>query len=480
MAGADTIPSVTQWGFGEGNEGVCVQPTTESAQVLVAGRGIPWWGMVAARSDLRMHGILLSETRFSALVKKHFGSDMPVEHSVNQHRSDILMTQNALRSCSVAAVESMPKPGSVLSEMWVMSNLKLIPVSHGRLTSPPPGWSLSRRNVPHGQVGGVTNCVGHIGICFRCDHEGVKATFESVAKGSARPRRDLRSVLKMAIGGNRCGSPNEVSHSASSVGQSVKTVRPGVAMNCGLLEVKTKAGTIRLPRVKTPFGGDMWVIRPLTAGETLGCWDVPERLGLLMDTNDERRSLMEGVFTPLKIRQAILEEIGPVMKNLLNSAKKEIRLVGSPNSELGPIKRGPTLEITTPEEEWAVIHDQSDPPANDLTEATKKLNVSGSSKEAAGLKSSNPSVAVKDDKAPVKTESWDKYLHLGLSDHAKAGPWARASRTIPPVIARHWRRLQLRKWIGSVRKKHKGLKEVSEADRDGARECLIRLQAELL
>jgi hypothetical protein len=301
MPGAEIFSSVMQWGFGEGNEGVCVQPTTESAQVLVAGRGIPWWGVVVASLDLRMHSVLLSETRFSALAKRHFGSDVPVGHSVSQSRSDILMTRNALRSCSVVAVESLPKSGSVLSEMWVMSNLKLILVSHGRLTSPPPGWSLSRRNVPHGQVGGVTNCVGHIGICFRCDHEDVKATFESVANGSARPRRDLRSVLKIAIGGDRCGSPNEVNHPERSVGQSVKTVRPGVAMNCGLLEVKTKAGTIRLPGVKTPFGGDMWVIRPLTAGETLGCWDVPERLGLLVDTNDERQSLKEGMFTPLKI-----------------------------------------------------------------------------------------------------------------------------------------------------------------------------------
>jgi hypothetical protein len=166
-----------------------------------------------------------------------------------------------------------------------------------------------------------------------------------------------------------------------------------------------------------------------------------------------------------------------MMKNLLNSAKKEIRLVGSQNSYLGPIKQGPTLKITTPEEEWAIIHDQSDPPVNALTEATKKLNMSGSSKEASGLKSSNPSIAVKDDKAPIKTESWDKYLCLGLFDHAKAGPWVRASQTIRPVTARHWRRLQLRKWIGFVRKKHKGLEEVSEADRDGARECLIQLQA---
>jgi hypothetical protein len=35
-----------------------------------------------------------------------------------------------------------------------------------------------------------------------------------------------------------------------------------------------------------------------------------------------------------------------------------------------------------------------------------------------------PSGATKDDKAPIKSEKWDKMLYLGLSDHARSGPWA--------------------------------------------------------
>jgi hypothetical protein len=266
-------------------------------------------------------------------------------HSVNQSRSDILMNRNALSACSVIALESIPKPGSVLSEMWVRSNVRLILVSHGRLISPPPGWSLKQRSVPHGQVGGVTNYVGHVGIYYRSNPASVKSIRESLSKVTARPRRDLRSVLKMAIGGNRCGSPAESKPVSGPMGQSVKTVRPGVIMNCGLLEVKTKYGALRLPRVKTPFGGDMWVIRPLTAGETLGCWDVPEKLGLLMDTDSERRLLMEGMFTPLKIRQSVLEGIVPVtMKDILNSTGRKAGVAGYKSTSMGPVKRGPTLQ----------------------------------------------------------------------------------------------------------------------------------------
>jgi hypothetical protein len=114
---------------------------------------------------------------------------------------------------------------------------------------------------------------------------------------------------------------------------------------------------------------------------------------------------------------------------------------------------------------------------NLLIEAVKNLDGTDFIKNEAGARSLSPSVAVKDDKAPVRSEWWDKYLHLGLSDYAKAGPWARASRTIRPVIVRHWRRLQLRKWIRFVHDKHRNLEEVSEVDRDGARECLTRLQA---
>jgi hypothetical protein len=114
---------------------------------------------------------------------------------------------------------------------------------------------------------------------------------------------------------------------------------------------------------------------------------------------------------------------------------------------MGPVKRGPTSQITTPEEKWAIIHDKSDPPKNILTEAVKILNVTDSTKNEAGARSSTPSVAVKDDKAPFESEWRDKDLHLGLLEHAKAGPWARTSLTISPVMIRHWRHLELRKWM---------------------------------
>ena len=106
--------SLVSWNFGEGREGVYIQPTPKSRQVLVVGRGIPWWGMVIARLDLRIHSILLTDQRFLSVVSKYFGTSIPIGKSVNQSRVDIMMTRNALKSCPVLALETLPKSGRCL------------------------------------------------------------------------------------------------------------------------------------------------------------------------------------------------------------------------------------------------------------------------------------------------------------------------------------------------------------------------------
>ena len=78
----EAFPSIVKWSFGEGHEGVFVQPTTGSEQVLVVGRSVPWWGMVIARLDLRIHSILLSDDRFSPVVRKYFGTGIPMGKNV--------------------------------------------------------------------------------------------------------------------------------------------------------------------------------------------------------------------------------------------------------------------------------------------------------------------------------------------------------------------------------------------------------------
>jgi hypothetical protein len=215
------------------------------------------------------------------------------------------------------------------------------------------------------------------------------------------------------------------------------------------------------------------VIRTLTPAEVLACWDVPEKLGLLAKTDHGKREIMNAMFTPIKIRQALLEDIRPVMHQLIASEGRNI-----PGETCEPpslMNRGPTLILTTPEEERDIFQDKSEPPVNLLIKSLEDLKLTGVGKCV--VDPGNPSVATKDDKSPVKSEWWDKYLFLGLSEYARAGPWARAARTIRPLLARHWRRLQLRKWIRYVRNKQKGLETVTDLDGDAARECLIRLQA---
>jgi hypothetical protein len=183
--------------------------------------------MVVARLDLRIHSILLSNTRFCSLVSTYFGTAIPIGRTVNQSRLDILMTRHALKTCSVVALETLPKPVDVLSKIWVMAQMKLVLVFHGCLIPPPHGWSLIRRTASHGKVGGVTDVVGHIGVYLRCCRSDLGVMSQST-EDVTRPRRDLQSILKMAIGGNRCGPPKETRQSSLPVGQVVKTVRPGV------------------------------------------------------------------------------------------------------------------------------------------------------------------------------------------------------------------------------------------------------------
>jgi hypothetical protein len=164
-----------KWSFGEGREGMFVQPTASSDWALIVGRSIPWWGMVVARIDVRIHSILLNDLRFSQLVSTHFGSEISVKKKVDQSREDILATRQALRKCSVVAMESLPKPSSVLNEMWVGSKVRLVLVAHGVLYPPPQGWKLYRNKLSHSKVGGVTNVIEKIGVYYRSTHVNLKA-----------------------------------------------------------------------------------------------------------------------------------------------------------------------------------------------------------------------------------------------------------------------------------------------------------------
>jgi hypothetical protein len=91
-----------------------------------------------------------------------------------------------------------------------------------------------------------------------------------------------------------------------------------------------------------------------------------------------------------------------------------------------------------------------------LTEEEQKeeevLATSGDG-EAANDEQGGNSKATKDDKAPIKTETWDKFLYLGLDEKIKKRGWAVAARTTRPLVARHWRRIQLRKRIWFVKEK---------------------------
>jgi hypothetical protein len=221
----------------------------------------------------------------------------------------------------------------------------------------------------------------------------------------------------------------------------------------------------------------MWVIRSINPAEVVSCWDAPEKVGHLAKTNDGKKEVMLGMFTPIKVLQAVLEGLGPVVSELMTAKNGT---VSQQSEDEGPQRRGPTLLITAPEEERAIFRDESDPPVNSLIKGLKGLSVEGKATtkaDAGDAPTIATTVATKNDKARVHREKWDKMLYFGLPKQVRTRSWAWACRTIRPLVARHRRRLQLRKWIKCVREKRKNLEEISELDSDAARDCLLRLQA---
>ena len=69
-------------------------------------------------------------------------------------------------------------------------------------------------------------------------------------------------------------------------------------MSSGLLEVRSSSDSLRLLKVRTLFGGQTWVIRPLASSEVTPRWSVPEKLGRLLRSEAERIPLMKEVLNP--------------------------------------------------------------------------------------------------------------------------------------------------------------------------------------
>ena len=90
-------------------------------------------------------------------------------------------------------------------------------------------------------------------------------------------------------------------------------VRRGLIDSWHLIKVGLLAEQVRLTQVRAWFCGKIWVAPPLTLSEIVSAWDIPEKLGKLAGSDEGREVLMAEPFAPLKIRQAVLEEVNYVL-----------------------------------------------------------------------------------------------------------------------------------------------------------------------
>jgi hypothetical protein len=128
----------------------------------------------------------------------------------------------------------------------------------------------------------------------------------------------------------------------------------------------------------------------------------PKKCGQLAETEEQKRALMLEPFTPLKIRQSVLEDLKPILAELL-SDKNEVRNI-SEGERACNTPRGPKLDLVTPEEEVITFQNKNDPPMNALIKDLDKLNVRDGSLGGEAIPivaNPGPSAATKDDKAPI-------------------------------------------------------------------------------
>ncbi len=109
------------------------------------------------------------------------------------------------------------------------------------------GWKVS-----HVDSGGVADLVSTM-IRWHSRSPGVGKTI----MGNSTVQRDLRTLLKAGIDGERAAKPTFLSPTAVN---KVLQIRPGIVSAAGIFPLQ---GLDKLSKVRTRFGGKQWVTREL-------------------------------------------------------------------------------------------------------------------------------------------------------------------------------------------------------------------------
>ncbi len=163
------------------------------------------------------------------------------------------------------------------------------------------GDGIRKMEIRHSDVGGVTNLLSSVFVW-----NGSSAAGLALESPGMIPARDLRSLLKCGIDGERTSKPTFLPVEAVD---RVVEIRPGEVSAASLFPLE---GNQRLPKVRTRLGAKLWVSRELVPSELFALKDLPEPLFLLVRSSKEvefiTRSLFDSCRIPLKSLSILLAQ----------------------------------------------------------------------------------------------------------------------------------------------------------------------------
>lgn len=298
--------SAISWEYGEGRTGVLkVAELKASGRCLAIGWSFPWWGLVSGRLGLTLSKLILLNSSLVKLTQDYFPD---VNVWVAKNLEDIY--EEDLLGVWVLCMERPPVDKKMLRALLMKGNqLECVVFAGGKNGTnggPPKGWTSDELQVGHVSVGGVTDAVGRFLVLRRTKFG--QGTGQEL-RVTDRPGRDAREVLKMARPGVKATGPVSLPFQAVGV---TNFVEPGVMCCAGVIPYPKGKKCFRqfAPRVRTKYGGRIWVKRKFEAKELLAAADVPEKLVHLSASHYDLNKIVDALDFPIKMLQAVAEAVG--------------------------------------------------------------------------------------------------------------------------------------------------------------------------
>lgn len=223
------------------------------AKVLVCCHSSPLWALAAPALQLKLsHVVCLT----SQPVHQAFGAYLAATNIelVTSTQLSTRLWKRILRGIQIVLVDG--DVGSWLDRIWDSASVRTV-VCTGFVPGAPAGWVLDVRRLKHEETGGVTNAELRVGFYERLNCP--------VLSFKEHPRQDLRSVMKMGVWGRKV-SEKSFSCPPGSTGRVVHPISDKVIGSWGLMP-NSACRTRFWPRVRTRYGGSVWVDRFLSPAE---------------------------------------------------------------------------------------------------------------------------------------------------------------------------------------------------------------------